>query len=89
MKKTTYNASQAREHFYSILKDAAIGQVYEVNSREMIEPVVIVSRSEYDSWQETLDLLASPKEVVELREALREKETMTHDLLLTALEEDR
>lgn len=72
MTTITLTASEARENLYQIIKKASMGmQAFEIKLRGS-EPVVLMSRSEIESWEETLDIMSSPEEVKDLREAMKE-----------------
>ncbi len=71
--KTVYTASEARDNLYAILKDASIGlQTYEVTQRGG-SPIVIMSKEEFNGWQETLDIMSNPDEYKAILKSLREK----------------
>lgn len=81
----TYSASEARENLYTLIKSAAKGtRAYEVSLRGS-EPVVVISKAELESWQETLDILSNPEETAAIRKARTEKKTISHAQLLKML----
>ncbi|MBU0569573.1 type II toxin-antitoxin system Phd/YefM family antitoxin [Patescibacteria group bacterium] len=79
---TTYTASEARKNFYSLIKSASEGlKAFEINLRGT-DPVILISKDELESWQETLDVLSSPEEVMAIEKARKEKRTISHSQLL-------
>jgi len=84
-KQTTYTASDARKNLYSILKDAATGlSTYEILLQGS-DPVVLISKNELESWQETLDILSNSEERQAIAQAKNDKKTYTHQQLLQEL----
>lgn len=78
-KQVTYSASQARENFYGILKDASMGlQTYEVTQRSG-ESVVIMSKEDFEGWQETLDIMSNPDEYAAILRSGKQKKLYTHE----------
>lgn len=72
MTTITLTASEARENLYQLIKKASMGiQAFEIKLRGS-EPVVLMSKSELESWEETLDVMSSPEEVKALKEAGKE-----------------
>jgi len=56
---TRINATDARKGFFGLIRDAIDGHcVYKIHHRK--GDVVLMSEEEYDSLQETLDLLSIP-----------------------------
>lgn len=81
----TYTASEARKNFYSLVKKASKGlSSYEINLRDA-SPVVLIGKSELESWLETLDILASRNEVDAIKKGLTSKEVTSHNDLLSEL----
>lgn len=81
----TYSASEARENLYALIKSAAKGtRAYEIKLRGS-DPVIVLSKAELDSWQETLDILSSPDEVAAIRRARKQTKTISHEQLLKKL----
>ena len=79
------NASDAREQLYSLIKTASKGlKGYEIQLRGS-DSVVLISKAELDSWQETLDILMHANEVEGIRKARSEKNTISHKKLLKML----
>lgn len=84
-KQTTYSASEARANFYNILKDVSSGLVtYEITHRGE-QPVVMISKDEFESWQETLDIISQPTELTAIRKAKKEKKLVSHKEVLKEL----
>ncbi len=82
MSMQTITASDARTNLYELIARAGQGiSGYEITLRGK-DPVVMISRSEYESWQETLDLLVCTDELSELRQARKETATLTHEQML-------
>lgn len=82
---SSLTASEARQNFYSLIKDVSRGlRSYEIRLRGK-EPVVIVNKKELDSWLETLDILSSPEELKKLRLAKKEKRLVPHKQALEEL----
>jgi prevent-host-death family protein len=72
MTTITLTASDARENLYQLIKKASKGlQAFEIKLRGS-EPVVLLSKSELESWEETLDIMSSPAEVKAFRTARKE-----------------
>lgn len=82
MTTTTLTASDARKKFYSLIKSASKGlQVYEIVLRGA-DPVVLISKEELESWQETLDILSNPEEVKAIEKARKEKKSIPHEQVM-------
>lgn len=58
---STYTASQARDNLYSLIKQASTGLVRPEITLQGTDPVVIISKAEYEAWMETLSLSKSEK----------------------------
>jgi len=72
MTTITLTASNARENLYQLIKKASQGlHAFEIKLRGS-EPVVLMSKAEIDSWEETLDIMADSEEVKSLRQARKE-----------------
>lgn len=83
---TSYTASQARKNLYQLIKSASKGlTAYEISLRGCADPVVLVNKAELESWQETLDVLGSPKEIKAIRKARKQKQLLSHQELLRSL----
>jgi len=79
---TTYTASEARSKLYSLIASAAKGlKAFEIQLRGS-EPVILLSKSELLSWQETLDILSSKEEIKAIRAAKKEKKRYSHKEML-------
>lgn len=82
---TTFTASEARKQLYSLIRTASKGmRAYEIRLRGS-DPVVLMSKAELESWQETLDILSNPKELKALQKAMRQKTTLSHSDMLKAI----
>ena len=81
----TYTASEARENLYNLIDKVASGlSAFEIKLRGK-DPVVLINKSELESWQETLDILSSPSESKAIKRALREKKVISHNQMLKKL----
>jgi antitoxin YefM len=77
-KMTTLTASEAREDLYTLIRTASNGlRSYEINLRGA-DPVVLISKSEIESWLETLDVLSSPQEMEAINESKKDKKVFSH-----------
>ena len=86
MNIVTYTASEARKNLYSLIRQAGKGLTsYEITMRGQNDSVVLMSKNELESWQETLDILTSPVELEAIRQAKREKNKISHISLLKEL----
>lgn len=73
-----YNASDARDNLYTLIRSAAKGlNPVEINLRGT-EPVVIINKSEVESWLETLDILSSDGEMCAVKQGKKVKKYVTH-----------
>lgn len=82
---TTFTASEARKQLYKLIRQASQGmRAYEIRLRGS-DPVVLMSKAELESWQETLDVLSNPQERQALQQARREKTTLSHSDMLKAI----
>lgn len=83
--RAIYTASEARKKLYNLIRSAAAGmKSYEINLRGS-DPVVLVNKAELEAWQETLDILANPEEIKNLRLARKSKKIISHKDLLKDL----
>jgi len=82
---TPLTASEAREDLYSLIKKTSAGlRSYEIKLRGA-DPVMLISKSELESWLETLDILSSPEEVKAVRAAKKEKKLISQSDVLKKL----
>jgi prevent-host-death family protein len=82
---TPLTASEARENLYTLIKTVSSGlRSYEINLRGA-NPVVLVSKSELESWLETLDVLSSPEEVRVVNAGRKQKKLISHTDILKKL----
>jgi antitoxin YefM len=71
--KVTYSVSEARDNLYSIVKEASLGyRTYEITQRDA-DPVVMMSKDEFEGWQETLDIMSDEKLMAQLRRSMKDK----------------
>lgn len=81
----TYTASEARKKLYRLIRQASRGlRSYEIKLRGS-DPVVLMSKAELESWQETLDILSNPKEAKTLKKAMKETSAIAHNDMLKAI----
>jgi prevent-host-death family protein len=74
-----YNASDARQNLYTIIKTVANGlEPIEINLRNT-NPVIMMSKADYDGWIETLDIMMSPQELKTIRTGRKNKKIYTSD----------
>ena len=86
MNTVTYTASEARKNLYSLIRQAGKGlTLYEITIRGQADSVVLMSKNELESWQETLDILTSPVELEAIRRAKKERNKISHISLLKEL----
>jgi PHD/YefM family antitoxin component YafN of YafNO toxin-antitoxin module len=82
---TPLTASEARDDLYSLIKTVSEGlRSYEIKLRGS-DPVMLISKSELESWLETLDILSSPEEVKTVRSAKKEKKLISQADVLKRL----
>ena len=82
----TLTVSEARENLYNLVRTASRGlKTYEITIRGEDDSVVLINRSELEAWQETLDILSSRREISAVRQARKEKKTISHQDLLKEL----
>jgi len=55
-KQAIYTASQARDNLYNLIKDASSGLSKPEITLKGSDPVILISKSEHESWLETLSL---------------------------------
>lgn len=78
-----YTASEARKKLYTLIKSASEGlRTYEIRLRGDDEPVILISKSELESWQETLDILGNKEEIETVRRGRKTKKTISHKKML-------
>lgn len=77
IKTISYTASNARKNFYGLVREAAVGaQAYEIHLQGC-EPVIMMSKEEFEGWLETMDILSNPEEAQSLREAIADTDEKT------------
>jgi prevent-host-death family protein len=85
MTTTTYSASEARSKLYSLIREAAKGlKAFEIKLRGS-EPVILMSKEELESWQETIDIMSNPKEAKAIDKARKSKKFISHEDVLKNL----
>ena len=60
-------------------------KAYEITLRGSSDSVVLISKAELESWQETLDIISNKEEISAVRKARLQKKTMSHKNMLRAL----
>ena len=70
----TVTASEARNDFFSILKQIETPGVSVVITYEGHPKGVLMSVDEFEGWLETLDIMSNPEEEAAIEEGMREKE---------------
>ena len=79
MNTVTYQASEARKNWYNLIITAASGlRAIEINLRN-VEPVVMLSKAEYESWLETLEVMMSPSEIKAVRRGREKRKILSHE----------
>lgn len=85
MINTIYNASDARQNLYSIIKTVANGLApVEINLRNT-QPVIMMSKADYDGWLETLDVMMSTNEMKAIRFGRKNRKIITSTQLKKSL----
>jgi prevent-host-death family protein len=80
--KTTLSATEARRDFFNILDKVEKTNVPFTITINGVPKVVIMNAEEFDSWQETLDIMSNPELVKGIKEGkkdLREGRYITLD----------
>ncbi len=81
----TYTASEARAKLYTLIKAASTGlKSFEITLRGS-DPVLIINKSELESWQETFDILSNKTEITGLRKARKQIRNIPHDKMLKSI----
>ena len=81
----TYSINEARDNLYSLVKSAAKGtRAYEIGTRSG-ESVILLAKTEVESWLETLDILTSSSEIAAVRKSRKQKKTVSHKDVLKTL----
>lgn len=84
-KKTNYTASEARAELYSLLRDASMGIAHYEITNKYGEAAILMSKEEFESWQETLDIMSNPEEYRAIMESKKSKKTYTFEEVLKEL----
>ena len=83
--QTVFTASEARRNLYNLIRIAGKGlRSYEIQLRGS-DPVILMSKAELESWQETLDIMSNPEEVRAIRIAKKQKKNIPLEKLLKDL----
>lgn len=76
------SASEARKQLYSLVKAVGKkGSGYEITLQGS-KPVLLISKEDFESWQETFDILMNTKEANDIREASKEVERVPYDVVV-------
>jgi prevent-host-death family protein len=65
----TVTATQARKDFFKLLKQAKVPGHFVTITMGGLPSVTMMSTDEWEGWQETMDIMADPELVEELRQA--------------------
>lgn len=71
-KTTILNASEARKNLYRLIDEASSGLTQFVIRLKKQEPVVLISMEEYESLQETAEILSIPGALESIEAAKQE-----------------
>jgi prevent-host-death family protein len=71
------SATEARKNFFQLLKLAGKPGATVTVTLEGQSPVVFLSQEEFESWQETLEVMSDPELVKAIQEGLKDKETIS------------
>ena len=78
LNSTTVTASDARADLYNLIRETSKGlRSFEITLRDS-DPVMLISKSELESWMETLDILNSPQEINSIRSSKKHKKFTSH-----------
>ncbi len=69
-------ATEARKNFYAVINAAGKPGVSVAITHEGVPKVVVMSFEEFEGWQETMEIMADPQLMRDIREAMKEKETV-------------
>lgn len=70
--KTTLSATEARQDFFNILDKVGKTNVPFTITINGVPKVVIMNAEEFDSWQETLEIMSNPDLVKGIEESKKE-----------------
>ncbi len=76
---TTYTASQTRENLFQLIKQTATGLIKPEITLKGTEPVIMMSKAEYESWMETLSITQSERQAA-LEPIIEDELTDINDL---------
>ncbi len=76
-------ATQARKTFYAVIDAAEKPGVAIAITHEGIPKVVVMSFEEYEGWQETMEIMADPELVEEIRQTKEDFEKGRMDKFIT------
>jgi prevent-host-death family protein len=61
--QTTFTASQARDNLFQLIRLATTGLIKPEITLKGVDPVIIISKAEYESWMETLSITPAERDV--------------------------
>jgi len=68
--KTTKSATEVRNNFFDILDEVESSSVPYTITKAGKPRAILMSAQEYESWQETLDIMSDPQIVAGIKEGL-------------------
>lgn len=72
--KTTLSISEARKKIFQIADEVQKPSVYYTLTQNGRPKVVIMSAEEFESWQETMEIMADPELVAEIKQTEKDFE---------------
>lgn len=85
MKTKTYSASAARTDLFNIIKQVSRGQnLVEITQRSG-QSAVLMSKEEYEAWQETMNIFSSKNLLKQIKQALAQSNKYSHQQVLVKL----
>lgn len=70
--KTTLSATEARQNFFDILETVGKTNIPFTITVNGVPRVVLMNAEDYDSWQETLEIMSNPEMVKGIKESEKE-----------------
>ncbi len=83
--KTHYTASDARKNFFMLLEYAKVHPI-EIQPRGD-ESMILMTKEEFDSWMETINVLSDPEEMSAIRQARKQKKHISHHEMLAQVDD--
>ncbi len=85
MKTKIYSASAARIDLFNIVKQVSRGQnLVEITQRSG-QSAVLMSKEDYETWQETINILSSKNLLNQIKKSLAQTKKYSHQQVLTKL----